>query len=70
MGHTEAFKDFNGEDWMSLADAAQELGETRQTVLTRAVKGEVDAKHVAGRTIVSRSSVERVKQQRESAAAR
>lgn len=50
--------------WMSLVEAARELGETRQTVLTRAVKGEVEAKHIAGRTVVSRESVVRVKASR------
>jgi hypothetical protein len=45
--------------WMSLVEAAKALGETRQTVLTRAIKGEVEAKHIAGRTVVSRESVAR-----------
>lgn len=45
---------------MSLVAAARQLGETRQTVLTRAIKGEVEAKHVAGRTVVSRASIERL----------
>lgn len=48
------------EAWMSLSDAARALGETRQTVLTRAVKGEVEAQHIAGRTLVSRASVEKL----------
>lgn len=47
--------------WISLGDAARMLGETRQTVLTRAVKGEVEAKNIAGRTVVSRASVEKLK---------
>lgn len=46
--------------WMSLVQAAKELGETRQRVLTRAVKGEVEAKYIAGRTVVSRASIERL----------
>lgn len=46
--------------WMSLVAAAKQLGETRQTVLTRAIKGEVEAKHIAGRTVVSRESVDRL----------
>jgi hypothetical protein len=48
------------DDWVSLGDAARMLGESRQGVLTRAVKGEVIAKHIAGRTVVTRQSVERV----------
>lgn len=47
-------------EWMSLADAARALDESRLSVLTRAVKGEVTAKHIAGRTIVSRESVDTV----------
>lgn len=46
--------------WMSLLQAAKELGETRQRVLTRAIKGEVEAKYIAGRTVVSRASIERI----------
>jgi hypothetical protein len=48
------------EDWISLVEAARLLEETRQTVLARAVKGEVIAKHIAGRTVVSRQSVDAV----------
>lgn len=47
-------------EWISLVEAARLLGESRQTVLSRAVKGEVVAQHIAGRTVVSRESVERV----------
>jgi hypothetical protein len=46
--------------WVSLSVAAANLAETRQTVLTRAIKGELEAKHVAGRTVVSRASVDRL----------
>lgn len=49
-----------GEDWISLAEAARMLGETRQTVLVRTVKGEVVAQHIAGRTFVSRASIEKL----------
>lgn len=45
--------------WMTLGEAARELHTSRQTILTRAVKGEIEAQHVAGRTLVSRASVER-----------
>lgn len=46
--------------WMGLVAASRALGETRLRILTLAVKGELEAKHVAGRTIISRESVERV----------
>lgn len=47
--------------WMSLVEAARVLGASRQTILARAVKGELDAEHIAGRTVVSRESVERAR---------
>lgn len=46
--------------WLSLPEAARQLGESRLAVLTRAVKGEVDAQHIAGRTVVSQASVQRL----------
>jgi hypothetical protein len=46
--------------WMSLKEAAKALGMARQTVLTLALKGEVEAQHIAGRTVVTRESVERL----------
>lgn len=49
--------------WMSLVEAAKELGTTRQTVLTRAVKGEVEAQFIAGRTVISRASVAKLIEQ-------
>lgn len=48
------------QEWLSLVAAAAALGESRFRVLQRAVKGEITARHVAGRTVVSRVSVERV----------
>lgn len=47
-------------EWVGLVVAARELGENRQSVLVRAIKGDLEAKHVAGRTIVSRASLDRV----------
>lgn len=68
MVQTQARKDAEGgDDWMSLSEAAETLGEHRQTVLTRGIKGEVEIKHIAGRTIVSRASVARVREQKENA---
>lgn len=46
--------------WMSLPAAARALGCARQTVLNRANRGELDSWHAAGRTLISRASVERV----------
>lgn len=49
------------DEWVSLPKAAKLLQTNRQTLLTRAIKGELEAKHVAGRTVLSRASVERVR---------
>lgn len=54
--------------WISLLEASRVLGESRLAVLTRSVKGEVEAQHIAGRTLVSRASVERLKARKASAA--
>lgn len=59
-----------GDDWMSLSDAAGELSEHRQTVLKRGIKRELDVKVIAGRTFVSRASVEQFKAQKEAADAK
>lgn len=45
--------------WMSLVEAARVLGASRQTILARAIKGDLEAEHIAGRTVISRASVER-----------
>lgn len=47
--------------WVSLRAASEMLGQTRHTVLMRIVKGELTGQVIAGRTVVSRESVERVK---------
>lgn len=58
---TAARKTRQSEDpWVSLVEAARMLGESRLAVLARSVKGEVEAKHIAGRTVVSRASVQRL----------
>lgn len=46
------------EEWVSLGAAAKELGESRLKVLTRAVKGELTVKHIAGLTLISRQSLD------------
>ena len=45
--------------WTTLNKAAAALGETRQTVLVRIVAGELTGKHEAGRTLVTRESLDR-----------
>lgn len=45
--------------WMSLVAAARVLKTSRHTVMNRALKGELEAQHIAGRTVISRESVER-----------
>ena len=42
--------------------AAKALGQSRQTVLVRVINGELEAQFIAGRTIISRASVDRAKQ--------
>jgi hypothetical protein len=48
------------EEWVSLLQASRMTGESRLALLQRAVKGELTAKHVAGRTVVDRASVDRL----------
>lgn len=48
-------------DWVSLGTASRELGESRLRVLTRAVAGELEAKHLAGQTFISRASLDRLR---------
>lgn len=47
--------------WMSVREAARILGIARPTVLTKALRGELVVQTVAGRTVVSRESVERAR---------
>jgi hypothetical protein len=47
------------EDWVTLAEAARLLNLSRFAALNLAIKGDIDAAHIAGRTVVSRSSIER-----------
>lgn len=46
-----------GGEWITLAEAARILGESRLTVLSRSVRGEITASFIAGRNVVSRSSI-------------
>jgi hypothetical protein len=44
--------------WLSVPVAAAALGETRLSVLSRIVRGELASQQAAGRTLVRRDSVE------------
>jgi hypothetical protein len=56
---TTARKPDEGPDeWMSLNAAARAIGESRLSVLTRIVKGELVGEHRAGWTFVRRDTVE------------
>lgn len=48
------------DEWVSLPHACRLLGMNRSTVLTRVVKGDIVAQHIAGRTVVSRASIEQM----------
>lgn len=68
MPSTSARKSENGKSndrFVSLRKAALELEESRQTVLARIVRGELTSEQVAERTVVTKESVERVRQQKE-----
>lgn len=49
------------DEYLSLYGAAEQLGITTKTVLARIVAGELEGKKVAGRIVVSRDSVARLK---------
>lgn len=53
------------EKWMTLVEASRLLGETRLKILSRSVKGELEAQHLAGRTVISRESVDRILAERQ-----
>lgn len=55
------------DEWVTLNAAAAQLGESRLTVLHRIVKGELEGKHIAGRTVVKRAGVEAILAARETA---
>lgn len=44
--------------WMSVPGAAATLGESRLSVLSRVIRGELVSEQSAGRTVISRDSVE------------
>lgn len=49
-------------DWLSVPQAARELGISYGGVLARALRKELETQRIADRTFVSRASVERAKQ--------
>jgi predicted site-specific integrase-resolvase len=51
---TEPVKD----GWLTLPQAAKLLGIARHTLLSRALDGEIETQVIAGRRVVSRTSVE------------
>ena len=55
-----------GDAWLSVQGASDALGESRLKVLSRALKGELESQTVAGRTVISRVSVDRVKASKQS----
>lgn len=52
------------DEWVTLNAAAAQLGESRLTVLHRIVKGELEGKHIAGRTVVKSEGVQAILAQR------
>ncbi len=53
--------------WVSLLQGTKLLGESRLKVLARVVKGEVEGQHIAGRTVISRESIEKILAARDAA---
>jgi hypothetical protein len=50
--------------WLSVPQAAAELGLSKYLVLSAVAAGELSAGRAAGRTVISRESVARLKEQR------
>lgn len=48
--------------WVSVLAASKALGVERYSVLVKALKGELDYQLAAGRVVISRQSVERVRE--------
>lgn len=45
--------------WITVREAARQLGVSPQAVLTRVIHGKLEAQTVASRTFISRASVEK-----------
>lgn len=56
------------DEFMSVYAASQRLKIATKTVLARVVEGELEGHSVAGRIVVSRESVERLRKQRKAVA--
>lgn len=54
----------DNDPYVSVYAAAKRLGIATKTVLARVVAGELDGQQVAGRIVVTRESVERLRKQR------
>lgn len=54
----------DGDEWVSLFEASRMAGMGRLTLLTLALKGEIEARHVAGRTVVLRASLDKLLQRK------
>lgn len=50
-----------GDPYLTVSDAAATLGETRYTVLHMCVRGELESRQIAGRTVIVRESVDRAR---------
>lgn len=67
MGGRQKDEQQEGDQYMSVYGAAKRLGIATKTVLTRVVAGDLDGQQVAGRIVVTRASVERLRKQRKDA---
>lgn len=54
---------------MSVLDAAVELSESRTKILARCANHELESQKVAGRTVITRESVRRLKEEKAASAA-
>ncbi len=52
---------------MGTVEAARLLGESRLRLLARCAKGELESQYIAGRTVISRESIDRLLAQRDEA---
>ncbi len=59
--------DYGTDGWVSLLASTKLLGESRLKVLGRTVKGELESQYIAGRTVISRESIDRLLAQRDEA---
>lgn len=57
-------KTVEADEWMTVNEAAARLGIHRQTVLNRALSGDLETIKLGGRHFVSRASVERALSER------